>query len=149
MSLKTINELAQKITAIPSENPEEFCIQCKDATKFLPKDIFETPLEFVQQLLVYPRPTDYFHRTVHEHGYTWGVIQDNYVDAKKITMEECANITESISLADVYDTVIYNEGAWDTLMPYFIESACIRPCMTLKGRINTQRLRPEIGRAHV
>ena len=117
-----------------------YMIQLKNGSDA--KDIFETPLEFVQQLLVYPQPTDYFHRTVHEHGYTWGVIQDNYVDAKKITMEECANITESISLADVYDTVIYNEGAWDTLMPYFIESACIRPCMTLKGRINTQRLRP-------
>lgn len=106
------------------------------------KDIFETPIEFVQQLLVHPRPIDYFDRTVHEHGYTWGVIQDNYVDAKKISIEECAYVAESLSLGDVYDTVIYSEGAWDTLMPYFIESACIRPCTILNGRINIQRLRP-------
>jgi L-asparagine oxygenase len=41
MLLKLINELAKKITASPSEDPEEYCIQCTNATNFLPKNIFE------------------------------------------------------------------------------------------------------------
>lgn len=46
MSLKSINELAKKITASPSETPEEYCIQCKNTTKFLPEDMFETLYDF-------------------------------------------------------------------------------------------------------
>jgi L-asparagine oxygenase len=41
MNLKSINELAKKIIANPSENPEDFCIQCEHVAKFLPKDIFK------------------------------------------------------------------------------------------------------------
>jgi len=42
MILKSINELAKKITVSPSEDLEEYCIQCTNATNFLPKNIFES-----------------------------------------------------------------------------------------------------------
>ena len=104
-------------------------------------DIFETPREFVEKLLTEPVPSRFLDRTVHEHGYVWGMIQENYVDTKGVTLETCADLTESLSLADVYDTKIYADGAWDTLMPYFIEAACIRPCAYIGGRLGTKRLR--------
>lgn len=105
------------------------------------KDQFETPLEFVQVMLSHPRPIEYIHRAVHEHGYTLGVIQENYTDARRITIEECASIAESLSLADVYDETIYKEGAWDTLMPYFVESGCVRPAVILASRLGAKKLR--------
>lgn len=46
MDLKSITELSKKITVSPSESPEEYCIQCMNATQFLPEDIFETLYHF-------------------------------------------------------------------------------------------------------
>jgi hypothetical protein len=104
-------------------------------------DIFETPREFVEKLLTDPNPVRFMGRTVHEHGYVWGMIQENYVDTRGLTLETCADLTDSLSLADMYDTKIYADGAWDTLMPYFIEAACIRPCAYINTRLGLKRLR--------
>jgi hypothetical protein len=104
-------------------------------------DIFETPREFVEKLLTDPNPVRFMGRTVHEHGYVWGMIQENYVDTKGLTLETCADLTDSLSLADMYDTKIYADGAWDTLMPYFIEAACIRPCALINTCLGLKRLR--------
>ena len=105
------------------------------------QDVFETPREFVEKLLTCRHPTDYLQKTVHEHGYTWAMIQENYIDTKGITLEEAARLTESLSLADVYDTVIYRENAWDTLFPYFINEACVTPCSIIRTRLPTKKLR--------
>jgi hypothetical protein len=104
-------------------------------------DSFETPREFVEIMLNHPRPVDFINRTVHEHGYTWAVIQENYVDTKKITMDEIAEVADSHSLADVYDTKLYKDNSWDTLFHYFVLAACVYPCSIIHGRLNTRKLR--------
>jgi len=106
------------------------------------KDIHESPLDLIKSMFKSEKPIEYLHRSIHEHGYTMGVIQENYVDAKKISIEECADISDSLGLADIYDTIIYRNGAWDTLMPYFIISGCVSPVVTINGRLDTKKLRP-------
>lgn len=46
MFLNSITELSKKITANPSENPEEFCRQLKRASNKVPMDIAKSLLEF-------------------------------------------------------------------------------------------------------
>ena len=104
-------------------------------------DIFETPRDFVDRLLSSQTPVKFISHTIHEHGYVWGMIEENYTDTSRITLEECANLTESLSYADIYDTKIYNDGSWDTLMPYFTLVACFIPCYIMDGRLSTKRLR--------
>jgi hypothetical protein len=69
-------------------------------------DAFKTPREIVTDLVTCAAPSDYLTTTLHEHGYVWNMIQENYVDAKGITLDTCADIAESMCLADAYDTKI-------------------------------------------
>ena len=104
-------------------------------------DAFKTPREIVTDLVMCPRPSKYLETTLHEHGYVWNMIQENYVDAKCITIETCTEITESMSIADVYDTKIYADGAWDTLIPYFVLHGCVTPCHLMNQKLNPVRMR--------
>jgi hypothetical protein len=104
-------------------------------------DAFKTPCEIVTDLLTIERPVEYMTKTLHEHGYVWAMIQENYVDTKGLAMNTCADIAESFSLADMYDEKIYSDGMWDNLMPYFILSGCVTPCALMKQKLSTTRLR--------
>lgn len=104
-------------------------------------DTFKTPREIVTDLLTSKTPSEYLTRTLHEHGYVWAMIQENYVDTKGLTMETCADIAEVFSVADLYDQKIYAEGAWDALMPYFVLSGCVEPCVMMKQKLSVARLR--------
>jgi hypothetical protein len=105
-------------------------------------DAFKTPRQIVDDLLTCAHPTKYLSTTLHEHGYVWNMIQENYVDVKGLLPEAAADITDSMSLADIYDTKIYSDGAWDTLMPYFVSTGCIIPCSLMAQRANTTKMRP-------
>jgi hypothetical protein len=104
-------------------------------------DAFKTPREIVTDLVTCAQPSRYLTTTLHEHGYVWNMIQENYVDAKGITIETCTEITESMSIADVYDTKIYADGAWDTLMSYFVLHGCVTPCHLMNQKLNPARMR--------
>jgi hypothetical protein len=140
----------EEIVKIGGEGSEQLAIECRgDIRTFLNRlkyktetpDVFETPREFVEIMLNHPRPVEFINRTVHEHGYTWAIIQENYTDAKGLTMEQFADVTDSFSLADIYDTKLYKDNSWDILFHYFILAACVYPCSIIHGRINTRRLR--------
>lgn len=146
MPIMTVDQLV----ALGGEASRSLAETCRgDVRSFLTRlkygsddqDIFETPREFVEKLLTCRHPTDYLQKTVHEHGYTWAMIQENYIDTKGLTLDDAARLTESLSLASVYDTVIYRENAWDTLFPYFIMAACVTPCMIIGARLSTKKLR--------
>ena len=104
-------------------------------------DAFKTPREIVTDLVTCAEPSHYLTTTLHEHGYVWNMIQENYVDAKGITLDTCADIAESMCLADAYDTKIYADGAWDTLMPYFVLHGCVLPCHLMDHKLNPVRMR--------
>lgn len=142
----------QLVELAPKDHPDVWALaeKCRgDVRTFLRSlryvsddpDIFETPREFVEKLISSSTPIDFLKRSVHEHGYVWNMIEENYFDTKNTTIDTCANIAQSLSLADIYDSKIYAEGAWDALMPYFIESAVVRPCVLMNGQLSTKRLR--------
>jgi hypothetical protein len=104
-------------------------------------DAFKTPREIVVDLLSSKIPSEYLTKTLHEHGYVWAMVQENYVDTKGLTMDTCASIAESFSLADVYDQKIYSDGMWDNLMPYFVLTGCVTPCALMNQKLSTLKLR--------
>lgn len=104
-------------------------------------DAFKTSREIVTDLVMCPKPSKYLETTLHEHGYVWNMVQENYVDTKGITIETCAEITESMSIADMYDTKIYADGVWETLMPYFVLTGCVTPCHLMNQKLNPVRMR--------
>jgi len=77
-------------------------------------------------------------RDVHEHGYMWGVVQENYVDGA-LDLEDLARIAESMTVADVIDERMYREQSWE-LMPYFIQSAIFGPSRLVNKSL--KKLRP-------
>jgi len=77
-------------------------------------------------------------RDVHEHGYMWGVVQENYVDGA-LGLEDLARIAESMTEADVIDERMYREQSWE-LMPYFIQSAIFGPARLVNKSL--KKLRP-------
>jgi hypothetical protein len=106
-------------------------------------DNFQTPRQLIYSLLSRDsdvRPAEYIGETVHEHGYMYGVVQENYVDTTGASMDELADMAESLSRANIIDDQIY-DGAWE-MMPYFVMDACIYPAWCINHRLDPTKLRP-------
>lgn len=142
----------EQIEALAPNHPraKELSVTCRGDVRFFLTglthvsdnlDAFKTPREIVEDILTTPKPFDYMSKTLHEHGYVWAMIQENYVDTKGISLDTCAQLTESFSLADIYDQRIYSDGAWENLMPYFILTGCVAPCTMIKQKLSTGRMR--------
>ena len=77
--------------------------------------------------------------SLHEHGYSWAVVQENYPDAPNLDMEGLADIALMMSRADLIDTHIYRSGTWG-LLPYFCVEAVFSPAYKIKKTL--KKLRP-------
>ena len=77
--------------------------------------------------------------SLHEHGYSWAVVQENYTDAPNLTMDDIAGIADMMSSADVIDEHIYRTQNWDQT-PYFVAAAVFTPAMIIKKTL--KKLRP-------
>lgn len=100
------------------------------------KDVFKTSKELVQDILCRPGSFD-LSQTVHEHGYTCDAIHGNYLYTNS---NSYADIIDSLSMADVYDTKMYN-GNWE-LMPYYIASGIAIPKYHMQSNINENVIKP-------
>jgi len=100
------------------------------------KDTFKTSKEIVTELLCTPGPFD-LSQTVHEHGHVCDVIHGNYLSVKS---EAHAEIAESLSLADTYDTRMY-KGDWE-FMPYYVASGIAVPKYHMGSQMNQESVRP-------
>ena len=103
------------------------------------KDLFLSSKDLIQSFLT---PSDFTAKNhigdvIGDHGYSCAVVQENYISSNTI---EFSNITEDISMADVYDSVIYN-GAWG-LLPYFCHYGIIKPCIEIQQSLLLEGLRP-------
>jgi hypothetical protein len=107
-------------------------------------DNFQSPRQFVYSLLSKDspevNPVKFVGEQVHEHGYLYGVVQENYVDTRGASMEELADIADSLSNASLIDDRIY-DGTWE-LMPYFTVDACIWPAYKIQHRLDPAKMRP-------
>lgn len=108
------------------------------------KDIFKTPKDFAHELLCsdvrWPgNPIDYIGVPIAEHGYTCGIIHENYLDTDRVNTS-FADIADWLSHADVLDTLIY-EGDWE-MSKFFSLYGIIMPALKIEHSLVTAAMRP-------
>jgi len=103
------------------------------------RDMFRTPKDFVGDLLCPSKedPRTHLGHIISEHGYVWGVVHDNYVDAPGV---DTVRVSECMSLADLIDLHIYN-GNWDAL-PFFCTVSTVVPALEINHGLVRSKLRP-------
>ena len=106
------------------------------------RDILLTPKETVHNLLCPSdiSPSSYIGRTIDDHGYSWGIVHENYPRANTLTLDEMMKVAEHMSIADIYDNKLYT-GDWE-LNKFFCHEAIICPCIILKQRLIRETLNP-------
>lgn len=107
------------------------------------RDIFESPKKFIYSLLCKGGTNQvmtHMASHVHEPGYVWGVVQENYVDVPDKPMEFYADVAHNMSTAGIFDTYVY-EGNWD-LMPFFNLHGCLIPASLIGHSLDAEALRP-------
>jgi len=107
-----------------TDAPDNFTETKKDLEVLFVKGV-EGPLPSIDRL--------------HEHGYSWGVVQENYPDGPNLTLDDLAGLADMMSRADLVDEYIYKTGTWD-LAPYFAVQAVFAPALILKKTL--KKLRP-------
>lgn len=104
------------------------------------KDQFNTPKDYMYKILTNNIPINKMEREIQEHGYLCGLVHDNYVDVKDISLEDIDKISESLSFSDVIDQAMYSDD-WNFL-DYFVQQSIIYPAHVIKGRFDKPDLRP-------
>ena len=103
------------------------------------RDMFKTPKDFVYDMVCKGgclEPRDYICRTVAEHGYSWGIIHENYVDAPGVRLDKIADM---MSYADIKDDDIYNGYSHKTIFSLF---AVVLPAIAIGHSLDRSTMRP-------
>lgn len=103
------------------------------------RDMFKTPKDFVYDLVCKGgclEPRDYICKTVAEHGYSWGIIHENYLDAPGV---DVATIADLMSCADIKDEDIYNGYSHKTIFSLF---AVVLPAIVIDHSLDRSVMRP-------
>jgi len=103
------------------------------------KDLFMSPKDVVHDMICKSNldVSDYLGRSVEEHGYSSGVIHENYLDARGI---DALAVSENLSIADVYDDTAY-QGKWE-LLPYFCHHGIVAPALAINHGLIRECVRP-------
>ena len=107
------------------------------------RDVFESPKNFIYGLLCHGGEDEVYDNigeSLCEHGYMWGVVQENYVDTPGENMEFYARVAEHLSTAGILDETIYH-GNWH-LLPFFNLHAVLYPAQMVGHRLDAEKLRP-------
>jgi hypothetical protein len=104
------------------------------------KDQFSTPKDYMYRILSNKTPINKMDREIQEHGYLCGLVHDNYVDVKGLSLDEMYKISESLSFSDVIDQAMYSDD-WNFL-DYFVHQSIIYPSHIIRGRFKKHELRP-------
>jgi len=103
------------------------------------RDFFQEPRKDLEVLLCKgvagERPTM---ATIHEHGFMWAVIQENYPDGN-LSLEQIADMAADMTDVDIIDERMYREQSWN-LLPYFAASAIFKPALLINKTL--KKLRP-------
>lgn len=91
-------------------------------------DTFKTPKTLMCDLLHHKEnPMNLVGKWLEEYGFSCSMIHENYIDQS--SLDNIVDSSESLSLADTYDTEIY-KGDWDMLQ-YYTPAAIIKPVLNL------------------
>ena len=136
--LKDLVELAKKAMG----NIRNFVSSLEFAEE--EKDVFKTPKNLVYDMLCrapkYPEhASNYIGKSIEDHGYSWGIIHENYPDAVDIDTSY-VDIAEWMSVADMIDTVMY-DGNWD-FTPIFSLYGIVMPALKINHSLERDAMRP-------
>lgn len=105
------------------------------------KDVISNPKEFIYKLLCTDtvKGEDMLGKHVEEHGYTWGVVHDNYTDAD-ISLDQAATVADSMSTAENIESKMF-QGDWDVSKIFALHGIIIPSCI-INSSLNRDTLRP-------
>ena len=106
---------------------------------------FDNTKEFIEKLITDKGRYDFdlFSRmNIDEPGNRMGIIQENYINAKNIDMNEIYEICELISNADTIDNTIYTSQNKQDIYNIFNIIAIIYPSYIIKNRIPFRSIKP-------
>ena len=110
--------------------------------KFVDKrDVFKSPKDFVYDLLCRDGsldPHDYIGKTVMEHGYSWGIVHENYLDSS-ISGDNITSISDMMSLADIKDEDIYSGQGHNNIFSLF---GILLPSISINHTLERDSMRP-------
>lgn len=101
------------------------------------KDVFKTSKDIVVDILCHKSGSFDTNQTVHEHGHVVDVIHGNYMYSKDSNI---VPIADSLSLADIYDSVMY-KGEWN-YMPYYVTTGMAIPKYNLGEPLKPEKIQP-------
>ena len=103
------------------------------------KDVFMSPKDVIHDMLCKSNLNlnDYIGQIIDEHGYSVGIVHENYTDVKDI---DIVNISNELSITDVYDDIIY-KGNWE-LLPYYCHHGIITPALSIDHGLIREVIRP-------
>jgi hypothetical protein len=117
-----------------------FLYRLKDFTNT--RDLFKTPKDFVYDMVCKGgclEPRDYISKTVAEHGYSWGIVHENYPDTPGLELSSLSKIADMMSYADIKDDDIYNGYSHKTIFSLF---AVILPAIEINHTLERSTMRP-------
>jgi len=103
------------------------------------KDKFWSPRDYVYNIMT-TKHDSYIKESIDEYGHTFGMLHENYMDTQGLDIQECVDISDSMSLADIYDTMIYTDS-WNYCTFFQIEGIA-RPADIIYGRFQKNTIRP-------
>jgi hypothetical protein len=107
------------------------------------RDLFKTTKEIMEDILTTKgdfKVNDYLGMHMDEPGNRMGIVQENYVHAKGITMDEISKIADHLVEGDYWDTVMYSSMYNEQIHEQFLLSAVINPCAIIQNRIPVNKM---------
>lgn len=105
------------------------------------KDIFKSPKDFVYDLVCSDStcdPAQFLGVGIHEHGYSWGIIHENYMDSKNI-VSKLADVADWMSIADIKDEEMYHGYTHTSIFSLF---GVVMPAMVINHSLVREKMRP-------
>ena len=107
------------------------------------RDIFKTTKEFMEDILTEKgnfKMNDVLGLHIDEPGNRMGIIQENYINAKEITMDEISKIADHLVDGDYWDTMMYSPNYTEHIHEQFVISAVINPSVIIQNRIPVNKM---------
>lgn len=113
-----------------------FYLDCK-----VSKDVFYTTKDYMKKILTSRNILSDLDKYIQDHGYSCGVVHDNYVDTNNLDLDRMCEIADSFSIADMYDNMMYIYD-WN-FIDYFTYHGIINPVYLIDGNIDkSKEIRP-------
>ena len=103
------------------------------------RDLFKSPKELVYDMTCKDgtiEPRDYIGRSVCEHGYSWGIVHENYLDVPDINYDVMA---DWMSCADIKDEDIYNGYSHTGIFSLY---GIVLPAISINHQLDRDLMRP-------